>query len=106
MGRNEFDAGNIHYKGHWKGWALKNETFLVPENGNEGSERHLGPKIRMIRISGAESGSVSVVFSLSCREMPILRWKSLRLILTKSNTSVSCLVTNVDLTHILDFLVL
>jgi hypothetical protein len=23
----DFDAGNIHYKGHWKGWALKIETF-------------------------------------------------------------------------------
>jgi hypothetical protein len=22
-GRNEFDAGDIHYEGHWKGWALK-----------------------------------------------------------------------------------
>ncbi len=26
-GRNDFDAGNIHYKGHWKGWALKIDTF-------------------------------------------------------------------------------
>jgi hypothetical protein len=24
-GRNDFDAGSIHYKGHWKGWALKIE---------------------------------------------------------------------------------
>ncbi len=31
VGRNDFDAGNIHYKGHWKGWALKIETFLGPE---------------------------------------------------------------------------
>jgi hypothetical protein len=22
-GRNDFDAGNIHFKGHGKGWALK-----------------------------------------------------------------------------------
>ncbi len=22
-GSNDFDAGNIHYEGHWKGWALK-----------------------------------------------------------------------------------
>jgi hypothetical protein len=29
--RKDFDAGNIHYKGHWKGWALKIETFLGPE---------------------------------------------------------------------------
>jgi hypothetical protein len=27
----DFDAGNIHYKGYWKGWALKVETFLGPE---------------------------------------------------------------------------
>ncbi len=20
---NDFDAGNIHYDGHWKGWALE-----------------------------------------------------------------------------------
>jgi hypothetical protein len=30
-GRNDFEAGNIHYKGHCKGWALKIETFLGPE---------------------------------------------------------------------------
>ncbi len=23
--------GNMHNKGHWKGWALKIETFLGPE---------------------------------------------------------------------------
>jgi hypothetical protein len=27
----DFDAGNIHYKGHRKGWALKIKTFLGPE---------------------------------------------------------------------------
>ncbi len=26
-GHNDFDAGNTHYKGHWKGWALKIKTF-------------------------------------------------------------------------------
>jgi hypothetical protein len=26
-GSNDFEAGNIHYKGHCKGWALKIETF-------------------------------------------------------------------------------
>ncbi len=30
-GRDDFDACNIHSKGHWKGWALKIETFLGPE---------------------------------------------------------------------------
>ncbi len=30
MGRNDFDAGNIHYKGHRKG-ALKIENFLGSE---------------------------------------------------------------------------
>ncbi len=29
----------IHYKGHWKGWALKIETFLGPERTkNEASD--------------------------------------------------------------------
>ncbi len=31
VGRDDFDAGNIHYKGYWKGWALKIDTFLGPE---------------------------------------------------------------------------
>ncbi len=26
-----FFAGNINYKGHWKGWALKIKTFMGPE---------------------------------------------------------------------------
>ncbi len=26
-----FEAGKIHYEGHWKGWALEIETFLGPE---------------------------------------------------------------------------
>jgi hypothetical protein len=30
-GRNDFDVGYIHFEGHWKGWALKIETFLSPE---------------------------------------------------------------------------
>jgi hypothetical protein len=29
--RNDFEAGNIHYEGHWKGWALEIEAFLGPE---------------------------------------------------------------------------
>jgi hypothetical protein len=37
LGLNDFDAGNIHYKGHWKGWALKIEACLGPENGSEAS---------------------------------------------------------------------
>jgi hypothetical protein len=29
MGRNDFDAGNIHYKGHWKGGGgAENRNFL------------------------------------------------------------------------------
>jgi hypothetical protein len=24
---NGFEAGKIHYEGHWKGWALEIETF-------------------------------------------------------------------------------
>jgi hypothetical protein len=26
-----FEACNIYYEGHWKGWALEIETFLGPE---------------------------------------------------------------------------
>jgi hypothetical protein len=29
--RNGFEAGKIHYEGHWKGRALESETFLGPE---------------------------------------------------------------------------
>jgi hypothetical protein len=29
--RNGSEAGKIHYKGHWKGWALEIESFLGPE---------------------------------------------------------------------------
>ncbi len=29
--RNDFEAGNIYYEGHWKGWALEIEAFLDPE---------------------------------------------------------------------------
>jgi hypothetical protein len=28
---DEFDVGKIYYNGHWKGWALKIDTFLGPE---------------------------------------------------------------------------
>ena len=28
LGPNDFDAGNIHYKGHLKGWALNLRLFL------------------------------------------------------------------------------
>ncbi len=33
VGRNVFDAGKsiTIYNSHWKGWALKTETFLGPE---------------------------------------------------------------------------
>jgi hypothetical protein len=30
LGFNDFDGGQIHYSGHWKGWALKILTFLGP----------------------------------------------------------------------------
>ncbi len=33
-GRNDFDACNIHYEDHWKGWALKSRLLwaLVKRN--------------------------------------------------------------------------
>ncbi len=30
-GHNDLDEGNIHYKGHWKGRALKILAFLGPD---------------------------------------------------------------------------
>ncbi len=29
-GRNDYEAGNIHYEDHCKGWALKIENFFRP----------------------------------------------------------------------------
>ena len=65
-------------RGIGRGWDLEIDTILGPENGNERSGAIWAQKIRKIRISGAESGSVSVVFSVSYREMSILRGKSQR----------------------------
>jgi hypothetical protein len=31
MAGDDFYGGKIHFEGHWKGWALKIETFLDPE---------------------------------------------------------------------------
>jgi hypothetical protein len=28
LGLNDFEVSYIHYSSHWKGWALKIETFL------------------------------------------------------------------------------
>jgi hypothetical protein len=36
-GRNNFDAGNIHYEGHLKGWALKSRLFFVKKALDPGS---------------------------------------------------------------------
>jgi hypothetical protein len=39
-----------HYKGHWKGWALKIETFLGPEMA--GAKRvPFGPRVMMLHPS-------------------------------------------------------
>ncbi len=38
-GRNDFDAGNIHYKGHIEGVGPENRDFLGPLNGNERSPK-------------------------------------------------------------------
>jgi hypothetical protein len=39
----DFEAGNIHYEGHYKGWALKSRLFCALKWPNERSERHWGP---------------------------------------------------------------
>jgi hypothetical protein len=33
LGLYGFDAGNIHYKGHWKGWTLKKIATVLGPNG-------------------------------------------------------------------------
>ena len=38
-----FDAGQGHYEGHWKGWAMKVKTFLGPETARAKGEL-FGPK--------------------------------------------------------------
>ncbi len=44
VGRNDFDAGNIQFEGHWKGWALKIKTFLGPEMAASEASAILGRK--------------------------------------------------------------
>jgi hypothetical protein len=46
-GRNDFDAGNIHYEGLWKGRALK--TFLGPEMATSEASAIWAPKNRDFR---------------------------------------------------------
>ena len=49
----DFDAGQRHYLGHWKVWAMKVKTFLGPETraqrfkGQKTSEAIQGPKTGM-----------------------------------------------------------
>ncbi len=45
--RNGFEAGKIHYKGHWKGWALEIETFLGPEMASSEASAILTQKSRV-----------------------------------------------------------
>jgi hypothetical protein len=44
LGFNDFDGGQIHYLGHWKGWALKISTFLGPN-----CTRFAGCQIRALK---------------------------------------------------------
>jgi hypothetical protein len=49
-GHNGFDAGNIHYKGHWKGRAQKIETFLGPEMATNKASAIWAQKSRETRM--------------------------------------------------------
>jgi hypothetical protein len=49
--RTDFEAGNSHFEGHWKGWALEIETFLGPEMATcQKSRDFQGPPLPMARI--------------------------------------------------------
>jgi hypothetical protein len=46
---NGFDAGNIHYEGHYKGWALKSSLFWALK-WQRAQQVLFGPK--KVEISG------------------------------------------------------
>jgi hypothetical protein len=52
-GRNDFEVDYIHFEGHWKGWALKIETFLGPEMATSEASAIWAQKIRE-KIRGPE----------------------------------------------------
>jgi hypothetical protein len=39
-GLNDFFGGQIHYKGHWKRWALEMDIFLGPEMATSETHAH------------------------------------------------------------------
>jgi hypothetical protein len=49
---NGFEAGKIHYEGHWKGWALEVETFLDKASAiwAQKSQDFQGPSLPMPRV--------------------------------------------------------
>ncbi len=57
-GRNDFDAGKSNVEGHWKGWALKIETFFSPEMATretsaiwaQKSRDFQGPPLPIVRV--------------------------------------------------------
>jgi hypothetical protein len=49
--RNGFETAKIHYKGHWKGWALEIETFLGPETASSEASAMLPKKSRVLKNS-------------------------------------------------------
>ncbi len=44
-GRKNFDAGNIHHKGHWKGGGPENRDFFGPEKAMIEASSMLGKLI-------------------------------------------------------------
>ncbi len=80
-GRNEFDAGKSISRAVGKGRSLKIETFLSPENGNERSECHVGPKTvycLTYYISRSPGSFRNSLLSLSNRVLHGLRFKPQR----------------------------
>ncbi len=43
-GSNDFDEEKSIFKGHWKGWALKVESFLGPEMATSEASAIWAPK--------------------------------------------------------------
>jgi hypothetical protein len=60
--RNGFKAVKIHYKGHWKGWALEIETFLGPEMATSEAQKKSSFQkfIFLLTLTGLELTSVDL----------------------------------------------
>jgi hypothetical protein len=63
--RNDFETGNIHYEGHWKGWDLEIKTFLSPEMATSEQSAIWAQKKRLQRPTQWPNLPVSRSLSIS-----------------------------------------